>query len=203
MYRIYINQTVLIITDSIPQNLKSYQQIDNQEFNFLIFYQRVKTDVLSKVYLFKTSKPAALFKKIKKSFQIIRAAGGLVTNEENKYLFIFRSGKWDLPKGKVDPDEKTKAAAKREVEEECGISVTKTGKRVCKTWHTYELNGKRILKKTSWYYMKAYKQKLIPQLEEGITKVKWVASGDFRKLKKNTYPMICDIIEIIYEYPGF
>ena len=198
MYRIYINEAALIISESIPQNLENYQEIDNQEFNFLFFYQKGKTDAIPGVYLLLTPNPAELFKKIKESFQIIKAAGGLVSNEENKYLFIFRNGKWDLPKGKVDPGEKTRETAVREVEEECGISVTKSGKRICKTWHTYELNGQRILKKTSWYYMKARKQKkLIPQLEEGITKVKWVAPGDFGKLKKNTYPLIRDIMDIL------
>jgi len=46
--------------------------------------------------------------------------------------------------------------------------------------------------------MRAYNQKkLIPQLEEGITKVKWIAPGDFEKIRKNTYPLILDIIGIV------
>jgi hypothetical protein len=34
--------------------------------------------------------------------RIIQAGGGLVLNEQNELLFIFRRGSWDLPKGKVD-----------------------------------------------------------------------------------------------------
>ena len=56
---------------------------------------------------------------------LIEAAGGLVKNENGDYLFIYRNDKWDLPKGKIEKDEKTKVAAVREVEEECGIAVSK------------------------------------------------------------------------------
>jgi len=34
-------------------------------------------------------------------FKIVKAAGGLVKNEAGEWLFIFRRGKWDLPKGKI------------------------------------------------------------------------------------------------------
>ena len=34
-------------------------------------------------------------------FKIIEAAGGFVKNEKGESLFIFRRGKWDLPKGKI------------------------------------------------------------------------------------------------------
>jgi len=40
----------------------------------------------------------------------IIAAGGLVTNENNELLMIFRRGKWDLPKGKADEGETVKHA---------------------------------------------------------------------------------------------
>jgi 8-oxo-dGTP pyrophosphatase MutT (NUDIX family) len=198
MYRIYINEASLIIAEVVPPNLEMYQEIDNQEFNFPLFYKKIKAEAIVKDYLILTSKPERLFKDIKKSFKIIKAAGGLVSNEENKYLFIFRNGKWDLPKGKLDPGEKSRKAAKREVEEECGISVSDVRKKICKTWHVYEFNGQKVLKRTAWYHMRAYNQKkLIPQLEEGITKVKWVAPGDFVKIRKNTYPLILDIIAVV------
>ena len=196
MYRIYINDVTLILNDTPPEETEKYQEIDSQEFNVVLFYQQVKAEGRSGQYLILTKKPRNLFRKIKKSFRIIKAAGGLVRNEEHKFLFIFRNGKWDLPKGKLDKGEKVRKAAVREVEEECGISVTETGSRICKTWHIYEFNGQKILKRTSWFYMKAFKQKkLVPQKEEGITKVKWVAPGDFKKIRANTYPLITDIIK--------
>ena len=49
------------------------------------------------------------------------AAGGLVTNDKNELLTMFRRGKWDLPKGKLDEEETIEACALREVREETGI----------------------------------------------------------------------------------
>ncbi|MFM8758223.1 MAG: NUDIX domain-containing protein, partial [Methylophilaceae bacterium] len=43
------------------------------------------------------------------------AAGGLVENELGQVLMIFRRGKWDLPKGKLDPNESIDECALREV----------------------------------------------------------------------------------------
>ena len=53
---------------------------------------------------------------------IIKAGGGLVKNEKGEVLFMFRKGKWDLPKGKLDPGETMDACAVREVMEETGVS---------------------------------------------------------------------------------
>lgn len=196
MYRIYINDTALVIADVLPGGLGSYQQIEAEEFDFLKFYQLVKRSPGSLNVLL-TKDPKSFFKQIRKSFTVIKAAGGIVRNDENQFLFIFRKGKWDLPKGKLDDGEKTKKAAVREVEEECGIKVAKLGDLLCKTWHVYEEKGQIILKKTTWFNMKADRQELIPQLEEGITEARWVASGDFNFLKQNTFPLITDIISLL------
>lgn len=127
--------------------------------------------------------------------KMIKAAGGLVRNEENHYLFIFRNGKWDLPKGKLDSGERTKDAAVREVEEECGIQISSIGNKICNTYHIYEMNKERILKKTSWYRMSAVNQnELTPQIEEGITDVRWLAGGDLMMIRQNTYPLIRDLL---------
>ena len=48
-----------------------------------------------------------------KHFTIIKAAGGLVKNEKGEYLFIFRRGSWDLPKGKLDKGETIEQCAVR------------------------------------------------------------------------------------------
>ncbi len=127
--------------------------------------------------------------------RVIKAAGGLVSNEEMHYLFIFRNGKWDLPKGKLDRGETNREAAVREVEEECGIHINSLKGKIGNTYHIYEMNNELILKKTFWYRMKAVKQNiLIPQLEEGITDVRWLAPGDFMMIRQNTYPLIRDLL---------
>ena len=55
------------------------------------------------------------------TFKVIEAAGGMVQNEPNEILFIFRHDKWDLPKGKIEEEKAKKWLALREVKEECGI----------------------------------------------------------------------------------
>ncbi len=135
-------------------------------------------------------------------YKLINAAGGLVENSKSEILMIYRKGKWDLPKGKVEHKEKLVVAAQREVEEETGIknlSIKSSisfyhWKQEC-TIHTYWENNKRILKKTSWYLMENNDEiNLIPQAEEGITEVKWVKKNSVSEQLKNSYASVSDVI---------
>lgn len=136
--------------------------------------------------------PDESWKRFISKYILIEAAGELVKNKEGKFLFIFRNGKWDLPKGKAEYDETPEMTALREVEEECGLKNLKIEKVLTKTFHTYKEKGKLILKKTHWYLMTIDEdQKLIPQTEEGITEVKWVAENRIeREVLVNTYASI-------------
>ena len=130
-----------------------------------------------------------------KHFTIIKAAGGLVKNEQNEILFIFRRGKWDLPKGKNDGNEIPRDCAVREVKEETGLQKIKAGRKICTTYHTYTEFGKHILKETEWFEMKATsEQKLTPQHNEGIEKIVWVNEPDMNEKLKNSYLLISDVI---------
>lgn len=131
-------------------------------------------------------------------FKIIEAAGGLVQNNEGKWLFIFRNGKWDLPKGKIEKGEKIRTAAIREVEEECGISKLWIVKELPSTYHTYFMEEKQVLKRTYWFEMTcADTSALVPQVEEGITDVQWLAKSEFKKVKTNTYESILDVLKAL------
>ncbi len=126
---------------------------------------------------------------------LIEAAGGIVKNEHGEYLFIYRNDKWDLPKGKIEKDEKVKAAAVREVEEECGIEVSQLGKKICKTYHAYISREEVVLKKTHWFKMKSVNQdKLVPQTDEGITDVRWFKKKKIDTIIENTFPSIMDVL---------
>jgi len=198
IYKIYINEVVLILTDSQPSEIQDYQVLKVSEFIFFKFYEQAIVINSPKIFLLLSKDFKLYFKKIKDSMKMIKAAGGLVSNEEMRYLFIFRNGKWDLPKGKLDSGETAKVAAVREVQEECGIHIKSLGDKICNTYHIYEMNKEQILKKTAWYHMKAVKQdKLIPQLEEGITDVRWLAPGNFMMVRQNTYPLIRDLLNSI------
>jgi 8-oxo-dGTP pyrophosphatase MutT (NUDIX family) len=126
---------------------------------------------------------------------LIQAGGGLVVNEKEEVLFMFRRGKWDLPKGKLDPGETLESCAVREVEEETGVGQLELVKFLLVTEHQYEEKGVIILKETHWYLMKtSSNQKLIPQKEEDILELKWFGAEEFRIVKRNTYPAILEVL---------
>ena len=80
-------------------------------------------------------------------------------------------------------------AAVREVEEETGVKIHKHyADSIQKVYHVYSLKKKLVLKETSWFIMSAKSMILIPQREEGITKVCWMSELDLEKIFAiNTY----------------
>lgn len=128
-------------------------------------------------------------------FRFIEAAGGLVQNTNGDYLFIFRYNKWDLPKGKLEPNEVISAAALREVSEETGITKIKLGEFITDTFHTYKIGNATILKKTSWYSMTySGNEPLVPQESEDITEVKWFSKDKIDRVSANTYDTIREVL---------
>jgi 8-oxo-dGTP pyrophosphatase MutT (NUDIX family) len=140
----------------------------------------------------------ALRKAFWKHFLIVEAAGGLVQNEKEEWLFIYRRGKWDLPKGKIDKGEQQAAAALREVEEETGLSNLELGKLIATTYHTYNDYGHHTLKPTYWYAMKAKSAAvLVPQTTEDITEIGWMSQIKWKEIQKNTYPSIVEVLKAV------
>lgn len=132
---------------------------------------------------------------IKKDFVYIEAAGGFI-QKEDKFLFIHRHGRWDLPKGKLDKGESTENAAIRECEEECGIKELRILNPITSTFHIYPYRGKLALKQSYWYAMQSsYQGKLIPQAEEDIDKVEWFSTNEIIKtILPDTYFTIQDVV---------
>jgi 8-oxo-dGTP pyrophosphatase MutT (NUDIX family) len=139
------------------------------------------------------------FKKtLREQFEVVNAAGGLVRYRD-KCLMIFRRGKWDLPKGKIDEGEDAQAAALREIAEECNIEAIIEDK-LCSTWHHYWLGGKIILKKTKWYLMTTHNPESIkPQVEEDIEQIIWMDTQEVRKALENSFSSIEYVIEKFYD----
>ncbi len=126
---------------------------------------------------------------IKSQFRIVRAAGGLV-RKKDKILMIYRLGKWDLPKGKLERNESTLEAAEREVMEECSVVAEAVGK-LCTTWHTYIQEGKRILKKSTWYHMQCIDDtNMEPQYIENIEDIRWMSREECQVALQNSYRSI-------------
>jgi 8-oxo-dGTP pyrophosphatase MutT (NUDIX family) len=129
----------------------------------------------------------------------IVAGGGIVSNEQNEVLFQFRRGAWDLPKGKLEDGEKIETCAVREVEEETGLRNIKLGKLVGITNHYYNENGTDIEKETHWFAMKVSgDQKLVPQLEEDITELRWVAKNEAAGYLNKSFKNIEEIMQQYY-----
>lgn len=124
----------------------------------------------------------------------VNAAGGLVTNSKGEFLLIRRSGLWDLPKGQQDPGEALDITALREVQEETGLEGLKLGKFIRVTDHTYLRNERWHLKHTWWYSM-TYEGNgtPVPQCEEDITEVRWVAKSDLPIFLTQTYSTIVEV----------
>ena len=134
-----------------------------------------------------------------KYFTEIETAGGIVQNEDNELLFIYRLDKWDLPKGKVEEGEDLESCAIREVEEETGVTNLTIKTKIGNTYHTYNAFGKHFIKTTHWYHIGcSYKQNLVPQTEENISDLKWITKNAIPELMKNTYPSIKDILNIFF-----
>ena len=130
---------------------------------------------------------------LKQRFRYVRAAGGIVTDDNGLLLLIRRNGRWDLPKGKVEEGETLRQAALREVEEETGITCVLDSpikNPTClKTYHIFNLYGGWHLKQTAWFPMHtqdAHPQG-VPQGEEGISEVAWCTPEEWLKRLQKSY----------------
>jgi 8-oxo-dGTP pyrophosphatase MutT (NUDIX family) len=113
------------------------------------------------------------------------AGGGVVTRmgkKKLKVLLIYRKGRWDIAKGKLDKGESIKECAKREVMEELGIDNVKVHSFLDTTIHGYPEKDRFIVKTTHWYHMTTSADEFVPQKSERITRVKWFS---LQKAKDN------------------
>jgi len=200
--KIYFNDKPLFLCDALNAEINAYAHHDDavyiDEFSTPAVNSMIHEMRQEKVHagIFVHEPLEELRKAFWKKFILIKAGGGLVKNEKGEVLFMFRRGKWDLPKGKLDDGETLEACALREVQEETGLRDLHLEGPLLVTWHTYDESGKHILKETHWYMMKASEsQALLPQQEEQITELKWVGKKGFPTLLANTFPSIVDVIK--------
>jgi len=129
------------------------------------------------------------------SFYPLHSGGGIVLNEQGDVLMIFRRGKWDLPKGKLDEGEDIEQCSVREVQEETGLKTVSIKSKICNTLHIYPMNSKLILKYTAWYLMQgSSSEQLLPQKEENIEQAMWVKPSEIPSLLTNSFETIHDVL---------
>ncbi len=200
--KIYFSNKPLFLCDAIDKTIEPFVHHDDAVFIDELNAHTVKTiihemqqpQVHAGVFFHANLEKLkeALFKK----FTIIQAAGGLVTNEKDEILMIFRRGMWDLPKGKLDAGETLEDCAVREVKEETGLNNVQLIAPLIITYHTYHEGSKFILKESHWYRMRANgEQKLTPQTEEDIHDIKWVGKQELKTYMKKSFASVVDVLE--------
>jgi 8-oxo-dGTP pyrophosphatase MutT (NUDIX family) len=199
MYKVFYNQRIVFFVDDanpLEENTNSLKHFFENKSRLKEVLDRFSNNENFQALYIIHPDIDFVFSQFMSLFTIIEAAGGLVKTPDEKFLAIFRRGRWDLPKGKLEKSEPPEKGALREVEEECGISNLQLKKLLVITWHTYILANQPILKKTYWYDM-TYSEngKLTPQIEEEITEVTWLTKLDLPKVISNTFPSIVEVLK--------
>lgn len=207
MYKVFINQKTIYLTQDI-----SNLNLENQDILVHIHTKSalineiqsfINNPLAIKLYLYNLNRPLQLYRDFLSMFVKIEAAGGLVINSKGQILFIYRYGKWDLPKGKIEKFEKKDEAALREVEEETSIGNLTIIKPLIRTRHLYNEKGKPLIKLTWWYLMSTTDMNIpVPQEEEGITNAQWMDRNQLKEIILNTYPSIIEVINSFVQLEG-
>jgi 8-oxo-dGTP pyrophosphatase MutT (NUDIX family) len=192
MYKVFINNKCIFLSDS-TENFSDRAGRNLQYTSESALLQKIdefdKDRTADNLYI--SGNPDLIVS----LFPMIEAAGGLVRKESDQILFIFRYGKWDLPKGKMEAGEKPAETAIREVMEETGVSGLTITKQLEPTYHTYKLDGKRVIKKTHWYEMSyGDDTHITPQTMEDITVVKWLNKKDIPWMMRDSYASIVELL---------
>ena len=193
MYKVFVNDKPIILTTEVSKetDFKNYLLKTVQIAKVI---RELNKSSVKEIRLIGKNEDK-LLKKFSKKLPNVIAGGGKVINDKGEILFIFRNGKWDLPKGRVDGKETLEEAAMREVEEETGVKGLKIDKPLEITYHIFKRNGRYRLKITHWFQMTTtYSGELQPEESEGITNVEWLNREKTKKALENSYANIKELM---------
>jgi 8-oxo-dGTP pyrophosphatase MutT (NUDIX family) len=200
MYEVFLNDRKIIIADQNELsfiNSQANREWISDEYSFLKKIMGFLAGENDEMIIIGDS--SQLWKEFKHIFRLLPAAGGIV-HRNKEFLFIYRLGKWDLPKGKIDRDESPEEAALREVTEETGLTNLFIDGIFPSTWHIYQSHykgneGTWILKETKWFSMRASgNEQPVPETGEYIEEVRWFATNDMNEVLANTYSSLKGLI---------
>lgn len=126
----------------------------------------------------------------------IRAAGGVVIDTAGRVLVVHRPryDDWSLPKGKLDRDETSEAAALREVEEETGVRC-ELGAELPPV--RYEVKGRA--KEVRWWVMRPISLAPPEERDDEVDELQWLAPDD--AAARMTYPHDAELIRAATRTP--
>lgn len=189
-----MNDRLLLLSNKAEKTATSpfFYFFQENQLNEAMKFLQSDRDEAAIVY---SDRPKEVFDELVMKHDLITAAGGVVYNSKGEILIIKRLGKWDLPKGKLEKGENFKDAAIREVEEECGLKNVQRKAKLGKTIHTYLQGGSLQIKITKWYkmFVEDYSD-MKPQLEEGISEVKWVNPAIIMSEDFDTYESLKEFL---------
>jgi 8-oxo-dGTP pyrophosphatase MutT (NUDIX family) len=199
MYKVFFNDRNIFLTDDFVRTFEAkyglfYKYRDKEDLVELVtFFRKLKK--INNLYIFH-SDIEELRTIFRSCFTYIEAAGGTVMNDKGQLLVIHRRGKWDLPKGKLDPGETFEQAALREIAEECGIDNLTIVGRLLSTYHSYMQDENMVLKKTLWFeIIHSGNKKPVPQVKEDIDEARWINISDINTVMQDSYGTILDVLK--------
>jgi 8-oxo-dGTP pyrophosphatase MutT (NUDIX family) len=189
MYKVFVNDKPLFLTNEIKKEtdfkLFLLESADIKQIIINFFQNKIQ-----EAYLYHPDEKE-IMKTLKAKIPVSKAGGGLVYNKHGHILFIFRNGRWDLPKGGTEKGETIEETSMREVEEETGVKNLVIGEKLQKTYHIFKRNGVYKLKITQWFEMHTdHSETPIGQIEEGIEKVAWLNPEEVKEALNNSYENI-------------
>ncbi len=200
MYKVFFNDSRLIIADNSEEEILNNDdaKVSVNDPGLLQPYVRQFLAGHNDLVIISEDKEM-LWHMFQQLFLSVPAAGGVVKSSDG-YLFIFRKGKWDLPKGKIDEGETPDEAAVREVKEETGLQQVKIIHPLPSTWHIYfseyDVSGsKPVLKEAKWFLMETHAgQILVPEKGEGITDLRWFEKNELDFVIPNTFENLKELL---------
>ena len=189
MHHIFVNNKPIILTSTVERET-NFKNFLLKDVSVKAILKALSKGAHKSVRLICKDETMALKLFLNKLPNIV-AGGGKVINNKGEILFIYRNNKWDLPKGKTEPNETIELTALREVEEETGVKNLSITKPLETTYHIFKRNDKYKIKITHWFEMYSdYQGNLTPQLKENITKAKWLSEQDVSVALKTSYANI-------------
>ena len=134
-------------------------------------------------------------------------SGGVVI-QNHQILFIFKNGRWDLPKGHLEEGNSSKESALIEISEETGLPKKNLTvlKKLIPTHYHKRVQGEMIVKKTIWYLVEFngnMDMPLIPDKNEGITECRWFSLNELVLVLEESHERIRYLMEFCLNMPFF